>query len=579
MEITTMFSKKRRCRYGVCIVALLFCTTLLSTVLQAQTTTGVAVDPGPRPTGNVTIFPCPGLKPAKYPTMAPCTDIGQPAAPTGAPPADGAGNVVSGAGNLVGTWFWALEVFSTDAVVSGPRTGGSNVPGLGPSFNATSCFECHSQPTIGGSSPNTQTVGFPNGNPQVGDATEGGAINSIPSFITPNGPVREARFINAVPASGFAAAVPAGAVAELFVIQGRTDMPAGCQIDQEDFQAQQVAGNVSLRIPIPLFGEGFVEATPEKTLRDNLAHSIALASSHSISGIAGSFNTNGNDGTITRFGWKAQNKSLLLFAGEAANVELGVTNELFPNEKTTGNGSCTPNPLPEDQTVALPAPSDPRTILTFNNDTNLGPDALASDTASFIENAAIFMRLNGAPSQCNFNSGVTRNANGTLSANCLTLDASAKRGQTLFGTVVGTTPNVGIGCVLCHSDQLTTGPAESPGLSNQKFHPFSDFALHHMGGLADGVTQGAAGPDQFRTAPLWGLGQRLFFLHDGGTRHPNSTTLLRDAIEDHCIAPTSTTLPASEACAVIQKFNALPELSGTTNTPSKQDLLNFLRSL
>ncbi len=50
------------------------------------------------------------------------------------------------------------------------------------------------------------------------------------------------------------------------------------------------------------------------------------------------------------------------------------------------------------------------------------------------------------------------------------------------------------------------------------YHPFSDFALHHVGsGLADGINQGAAGPDQFRTAPLWGLGQRLFFLHDGRT--------------------------------------------------------------
>ena len=56
------------------------------------------------------------------------------------------------------------------------------------------------------------------------------------------------------------------------------------------------------------------------------------------------------------------------------------------------------------------------------------------------------------------------------------------------------------------------------GMSNVTYHPYSDFALHHMGSrLSDGVNQGAAGPDQFRTAPLWGLGQRLFFLHDGRT--------------------------------------------------------------
>src|SRR5258705_6555101 len=48
------------------------------------------------------------------------------------------------------------------------------------------------------------------------------------------------------------------------------------------------------------------------------------------------------------------------------------------------------------------------------------------------------------------------------------------------------------------------------------YHPFSDFALHHMGTpLAEGVRQGVATGDEFRTAPLWGVGQRLFFLHDG----------------------------------------------------------------
>ena len=47
---------------------------------------------------------------------------------------------------------------------------------------------------------------------------------------------------------------------------------------------------------------------------------------------------------------------------------------------------------------------------------------------------------------------------------------------------------------------------------------YSDLLVHHMGqGLADGITQGAAGPDEFRTAPLWGLGERVFFLHDGRT--------------------------------------------------------------
>jgi len=78
-------------------------------------------------------------------------------------------------------------------------------------------------------------------------------------------------------------------------------------------------------------------------------------------------------------------------------------------------------------------------------------------------------------------------------------------------------------------------------------------------GLADGVTQGAAGPNEFRTAPLWGVGQRIFFLHDG------RTTDLIQAIVSH----KST---GSEASTVVNNYLGLTE-------SQKQDLLNFLRSL
>ena len=98
------------------------------------------------------------------------------------------------------------------------------------------------------------------------------------------------------------------------------------------------------------------------------------------------------------------------------------------------------------------------------------------------------------------------------------------------------------------------------GMSNVTSHPYSDFALHHMGwGLADRISQGAAGPDEFRTAPLWGVGQRLFFLHDGRTSD------LMQAIAAHAG-------PQSEANGVINKLRTL--------SPSEvQDLLSFLRSL
>jgi CxxC motif-containing protein (DUF1111 family) len=107
------------------------------------------------------------------------------------------------------------------------------------------------------------------------------------------------------------------------------------------------------------------------------------------------------------------------------------------------------------------------------------------------------------------------------------------------------------------------------------YHPFSDYALHNMGStLADGISQGLAGPDEFRTAPLWGLGQRLFFLHDGRT----SDLLQAIVAHSDCGQPGPQTnffnrgSCQSEANAVIGRFNAL------TN-PQKQDILNFLRSL
>ncbi len=103
-------------------------------------------------------------------------------------------------------------------------------------------------------------------------------------------------------------------------------------------------------------------------------------------------------------------------------------------------------------------------------------------------------------------------------------------------------------------------------LSQQPVNLFSDLLVHHMGpGLADGVTQGSAGPDEFRTAPLWGLGQRLFFLHDG------RTTDLVQAIQAHKSLAAGG-YPDSEANAVIDAFNALP-------AAQQQHLLNFLRSL
>lgn len=397
----------------------------------------------------------------------------------------------------------SLETFSeVDSVSAGIE--GEDGKGLGPTFNGNACSMCHAQPSIGGSSPSPTSPQVPQNNPQVALANLDGALNTVPSFITVNGPIREARF----PIAG------GGGVSGLFTIRGRTDAP-GCNLLQPNFAAQIAANDIIFRIPTPVFGLGLIEATPDLVLEANLA---ATATRRAQLGIAGTFNHSGNDGTITRFGWKAQNKSLVIFAGEAYNVEQGVSNEVFENERSAVPG-CVFNTNPEDKTNNNNIP---------DGDAEGNQGSLSSDAIDF----AAFMRLSAAPTPA-------------------PLSPAATAGSATFDS---------IGCNACHSRSLTTGPSKFTGVSNIAYQPFSDVALHHMGsGLADNVPQGDAGPDQFRTAPLWGVGQRLFFLHDGRARN------LVQAISAHAST-------GSEANAVVANFNAL-------STAQQNNVLAFLRSL
>ena len=458
--------------------------------------------------------------------------------PRGGPPGAGAYYPTLG-GNEQYFFGQAQQRFEEVDSVSGtlPNETGS---GLGPAFNGNSCAMCHAQPAIGGSSPGLTSPQNPVPNPEVALATLDGAVNVVPSFITANGPVREARFIAVSTQSG---AALDGGVHNLYTIAGRTDA-SGCTLAQPNFPQELANNNVIFRIPTPLFGLGLVENTPDSTLEANLA---ANASQKQALGISGVLNISGNDGTVTRFGWKAQNKSLLMFSGEAYNVEIGVSNELFPNERSAVPG-CVFNGTPEDTTNI----TDPTTGALTGS---------ASDMSSDIVNFAAFARLSAPPTPA-------------------PLTASAQAGQALFGS---------IGCAMCHTPTLQTTLSPYTGMSNVIYHPYSDFALHHMGSnLADGIVQGNAGPDMFRTAPLWGVGQRLFFLHDGRTAN------LLQAIEAHfssgrvctdsrsslqfqangvSFSPSSQTQSCgSEANAVINNFNSLSQAQ-------QQEILNFLRSL
>jgi CxxC motif-containing protein (DUF1111 family) len=388
--------------------------------------------------------------------------------------------------------------------------------GLGPRFNLDSCAGCHLQPAVGGTSPAV--------NPQVAVATAFGTRNAVPFFVTHDGPVREARYKYKPDGARD------GGVRALFVVSGRADGTgdaSGCDIKQEDFLSQARSGNLIFRIPTPVFGAGLIEQIPDSAI---IANQAAYRSQRAAVGIrgrphrirldSGTTNLNGNDGTIARFGWKAQNKSLLLFSGEAYNVEMGISNELFQTERDE-TPNCQYAPTPNDIT---------------NTD---GVSGIT--TISAIEKFSLFMRFLAPPTPSLTTPGGA---------------PSIANGRTLFQR---------IGCALCHTPTLTTGDSAVEALRNKPVHLYSDLLLHNMGpGLADDIVQAQAGPDEFRTAPLWGLGQRIFFLHDG------RTTDLLEAIRAHK-SGASARFPASEANAVVDNFNRLSEVQ-------KQDLLNFLRS-
>ena len=151
--------------------------------------------------------------------------------------------------------------------------------GLGPTFNGNSCAQCHLQPAIGGSSPGLASPQNPMPNPQVALATLDGAKNTLPSFITANGPVREARFIylnSSNPSRGLD-----GGVHDLYTIAGRSDAP-GCTPPQNNFATALSQNNVIFRIPTALFGLGLVEDTPDATLEANLAGTSSQRAALSI---------------------------------------------------------------------------------------------------------------------------------------------------------------------------------------------------------------------------------------------------------------------------------------------------------
>lgn len=214
----------------------------------------------------------------------------------------------------------------------------------------------------------------------------------------------------------------------------------------------------SHRRTTPLYGLGLVDATPDATF-------IALAATEEArgDGTAGHVNIVDNiragTQTVGRFGWKAQVPTLFQFAGDALLNEMGITSPDFPNENCP-QGNCAE--------------------LAFN------PAPGLNDTGTRVSTLTDYMRMLAAPSR------------------------APQNAQTIAGEQVFNT----IGCASCHASTLTTGSSTIAALDHKTYHPYSDFLLHDMGTLGDGLGGGIAKGNEMRTAPLWGLRLQNRYLHD-----------------------------------------------------------------
>ncbi len=285
----------------------------------------------------------------------------------------------------------------------------------------------------------------------------------------------------------------------------------------------------AFRVTTSTLGDGFVEALANQTLQDNVAaQPVGQRGTLTQVPVTEANNTL----RIGRFGWKAQQASLLSFAGDAYLNEMGITNPFdgFGGRSSSAADAGThENPASTAEgviNVTFPSPFDP-----VQDPEDDGDDVLAF---------ADFMAATRAPGRQN------------------PIPAAATRGDSLFNSV---------GCNVCHTRTLVTaapGTAINGGaftvpaaLGNKIIHPFSDFALHNIG-TGDGIVQnaGQSSANQLRTAPLWGIRARNRLMHEG------LNVTIFDAIQLH----------AGQATTARNNFNSL-------TAAQRNDLIAFVLSL
>lgn len=279
------------------------------------------------------------------------------------------------------------------------------------------------------------------------------------------------------------------------------------RIEQLNFGPLGDSTMTSLRNTQALVGLGFLEAVPDEALQ-------TLAESQKGMGLNGRLNVVWDDienaKAYGRFGWKANEPTIPQQIAGAFRGDLGVTSPVY------GTENC-----PDVQKMCKQMPP------------GNSPELIQSDWDAI----TFFIRASAVPER--------RQPD----------DAAVLRGERLFDE---------IGCAACHVPTLTTGDYPPvPSLSNIEIHAYTDLLLHDMGEkLADGRPDFEAGPRDWRTPPLWGIGLSqgvngsTHLLHDGRARS------VLEAIVWH----------GGEAQASASKFAQLPR-SG------REDVVRFVDSL
>lgn len=377
--------------------------------------------------------------------------------------------------------------------------------GLGPIFNAQACVACHTQP-------NTSTT------PKIIPPVNSDVTTAVVSGITPGG-------ASAITEMRAGKLNPDGSFNPLTNEDGTLFHLSSISPSSQETVPQDATIRAH-RKATPLFGLGLMEAIPDAEIEANVHRTPvdgvtgrAAVLTDAVTQQIGTTNPAGSRNFVGRFGWKSQESTVLAFAGDAYLNEMGITNRFFTTDLA-----------PDGNQAALLAAEPPGITPTTLQDTPTNP-ALPEgpnnkdDIARFTD----FMELLAPPPT-------------------VPLTEQAQEGKELFTQ---------INCVACHKPTMTTGPsAVSPALAFKPVNLFSDLLLHNMGKLNDGIAQAAAGTNEMRTAPLWGLRARAPFLHDGRASTIMEAILLHDG-EALTIRNRFAALPAGDQQAIIAFLNSI----------------------